>query len=119
MRSIIGASVIVIIVFIVGFLLGARGIYVMPVLGFFTGPLWPTIVAVAILYFGKDAPVMCSAIIAIGGTVNAGVQYLVGLTNQFFGPAWGYRSTLVYAMLAIAMMVFLSKKLAIKKENQK
>ena len=119
MRSLLGMVLIVFVIYIVIFLLGARGIYALPALGFFIGPIWPTLMAVAILYFGKDAPVMCSAIIAIGGTLNAGVQYLIGLTNKFLGSAWGYRSVLIYALLAVAILVFLSKKLAIKKEIQK
>ena len=112
-RSLIGVTVIIFCIFLAGFLLGARGIYVLPVLGFFIGPLWPTIMAAAILYFGKDAPVMCSAMIAIAGTLNAGVQYLIGLTNSFFGPAWGYRSALVYTLMMIAVLVIIGKKIKI------
>jgi hypothetical protein len=59
---------------------------------------------------------MSSAIIAIGGTVSAGVQFLLGMTNRFFGPAWGYRSSLVYTLIFIATLVFLSKKLKQKTE---
>jgi fucose permease len=111
MRSLIGIAIIVFVIFITGFCLGARGIYVLPVLGFFIGPFWPTMMAVANLHFGKDAPVMSSAIIAIGGTLFAGLQFLVGLTNRFFGPAWGYRSSLVYTLLLIAALIILGKKL--------
>ena len=111
MRSLVGVTVIIFFIYLWGFLSGSGGIYVLPVLGFFIGPLWPTILAVSIRYFGKDAPIMCSAIIAIGGTINAGVQYLIGLTNSFFGSAWGYRSSMVYTMMMIAVLVILSKKI--------
>ena len=116
MRSLMGVTIIIFSVFTVGFLLGERGIYVLPVLGFFIGPLWPTIMAVAILYFGKDAPVMCSAMIAIAGTLNAGIQFLIGITNRFFGPAWGYRSALVYTLFMIAVLEILCRKLQNNKE---
>ena len=111
MRSLTGLAVIIFAIFISGFCLGARGIYVLPVLGFFIGPLWPTIITTANLHFGKNAPVMSSAIIAIGGTLNSVVQLLVGLTNRFFGPAWGYRSSLVYIVLFFAVLIILDKKL--------
>ena len=114
MRSLVGMAVIVFFGFACLILLGARGIFLLPVLGFFIGPLWPTVMAVAIRCFGKDAPVMCSAVIAGGGTLNAMVQYMIGLTNSFFGPAWGYRSSLLYILIFIIMLIILGKKLKSK-----
>ncbi|MDR0487544.1 MAG: MFS transporter, partial [Treponema sp.] len=109
-RSIIGVTVIVFVIFIAGFCMGEKGIYLLPVLGFFIGPMWPTIMAVAVLYFGKNAPVMASAMIAIGGALNAGIQFLTGLINRFFGPAWGYRSTVVYILLYFTLLIIIRKK---------
>ena len=111
MRSLIGLGCIILAIFITGFCLGARGIYVLPALGFFIGLLWPTIMAQAVTIFGEDAPVFASAMIAIGGSINAGVQFLVGLTNRFFGPAWGYRSSVAYTVLLITVLLLLSRKL--------
>lgn len=115
-RSLTGLACIILLVFIAGFCLGARGIYVLPALGFFVALLWPTIMALAIVCFGDDAPVMSSAMIAIGGALNAGVQFLIGLTNRFFGPAWGYRSSLLYTALLIGVLILLRKKLNQTKE---
>ena len=70
-----------------------------------------TIMAVGIQSFGKDAPVFSSAMIAISGLINAAVQYVVGLTNKFFGPAWGYRSTVVYNVLLIIALSLLYRML--------
>jgi fucose permease len=111
MRSLTGLACIIMLIFIGGFCLGAKGIYVLPALGFFVALLWPTIMALAVVRFGDDAPVMSSAMIAIGGTVNAGGQFLVGLTNRLFGPAWGYRSSLLYTALLIGVLFLLRKKL--------
>jgi fucose permease len=111
LRTLIGVSIIITIVFLIGFLMGSRGIFVLPLLGFFIALVWPTLMALAIVYFREDAPVMTSAVIAIGGLLNAGVQFLVGLTNRFFGPAWGYRSTLVYTVLLIGTLIILKKSL--------
>ena len=111
LRTLLGVSIIVLVIFCAGFFLGERGIYVLPVLGFFIALLWPTIMAVAVCCFGKDAPVFSSAMIAVGGLINAAVQYFVGLTNKIFGPAWGYRSTIVYTVLLIIALSMLNRKL--------
>ncbi|MCL2270557.1 MAG: hypothetical protein FWC24_04355, partial [Treponema sp.] len=106
-RSLLGASFIIFAVYVTGFFLGEKGIYVLPSLGFFVAILWPTIMAVAIRRFGEDAPVFSSAMIAISGLINAAVQFVVGLTNRVFGPAWGYRSSLIYTVLLIGTLLLL------------
>jgi fucose permease len=106
-RALLGAVFIVLAIFITGFFLGEKGIFILPAQGFFVAILWPTIMAVAIKIFGRDAPVFSSAMIAIGGLLNGGIQYLIGLTNKIFGPAWGYRSTIVYTVLLIIVLIML------------
>jgi len=108
-RSLFIASLASIFVFILGFILGANGIFVLPVLGFFTAIFWPTLLAAAMGYFRKDAPVMTSAIIVIAGALNSGVQFLIGLTNRLAGPAWGYRSGLIYAVLIVTSLIILMR----------
>ena len=103
-RSLVGAAVIVLVIFAAGFCLGKNGVYVLPALGFFIALLWPTIMAAAVVLFGKDAPVYSSAMIAIAGLINALVQFLVGLTNRV-NPAWGYRSSMVYTVFLIAALI--------------
>ena len=110
-RSIFISSLIVILIFILGFLLGARGIYILPGIGFFTAIHWPTIMAVGIKHFKEDAPIMTSAIIPIAGGINSIVQYLIGVTNRYIGPAWGYRSSIFYAVLALAALFILTRRL--------
>ena len=114
-RSLLGVSVIILVVFATGFSLGAKGIFVLPVLGFFIALFWPTLMAVAIVSFGRNAPVFAGAVIAIAGLLNTAVQFLVGLTNQVFGPAYGYRSSLVYTVLLIVALLLLYKNL--KQQN--
>jgi fucose permease len=111
MRTLLGVSLMILAVFFAGFFLGEKGILVLPALGFFVALLWPTIMAVAIKCFGKDAPVFCSAMIAVGGLINAVVQYLVGITNKVFSPAWGYRSTVVYTVLLFFVLLLLNAKI--------
>ncbi|MCL2320298.1 MAG: MFS transporter [Treponema sp.] len=105
MRSLFIAALAAFCVFFLGFVLGARGIYVLPVLGFFVAVFWPTAMAVAMGYFREDAPVMTGAIIVIAGALNSGIQFLIGVINRTMGPAWGYRSCLFYALLTVASLV--------------
>jgi hypothetical protein len=67
--------------------------------------------AVAMGYFGRQAPVVTSAMIVVGGLVNSGVQLLIGFINRFVGPAWGYRSCLFFVFALLVAMVFLQKKI--------
>ena len=114
-RSLLGVSVLTLVVFVVGFSLGARGIFVLPILGFLVALFWPTLMAVAIVTFGKDAPIYAGAMIAIAGIINTFVQFLVGLTNRVIGPAWGYRSSVVYTVLFIFVLLLLYKNLKRRK----
>jgi fucose permease len=110
MRSLTGAALIIAVIFMCGFALGAAGIYVLPLLGFFLAILWPTVIAVAIGRFGSDTPVMTSAIITIAGLLNSGIQLVMGYINRWIGPGWGYRSCLLFALLLIGLLVLVLPK---------
>jgi fucose permease len=110
MRSLIGANICIIFILILGFSLGARGVLVLPLAGFFIGIFWPTHMAVAMGYFGKDAPVVTSAMIVISGLLNTLAQYLIGIFSRMAGAAWGYRSCLAYAAVLLVMLIFLNRK---------
>ena len=111
LRSLFAASAVTIIILSFGFSLGAGGIRVLPVLGFFTALFWPTILATAMGYFQEDAPIMTSAMIVISGAMNSLIQLLMGFTNRLIGPAWGYRSALFYAGLVFASLVILRRRI--------
>ncbi|MCL1812567.1 MAG: MFS transporter [Treponema sp.] len=112
--SLLWAIIISTVIFAVGFVLGPAGIYVLPFLGFFLAIIWPTVMAIAIGRFGSNAPIMTSAIIAIAGLLNAGIQFVIGYIDHWAGAGWGYRSCLVFAAILICLlMVFrnsMSKK---------
>jgi fucose permease len=110
-RSLTGIMVFMFAIYIAGFLLGEKGIYLLPVLGFFIGPFWPTIMAIAVMRFGGNAAVYASAIIALGGSLNAFLQFVIGLTNRFFGPAWGYRSCVLYVLVCFSLLLVLNRKM--------
>ena len=108
-RSLFIASVAAVVIFALGFSLGKNGVYVLPGLGFFAAIFWPTLLASAMDYFKKDSPVMTSAIIVLAGAINSGIQLLIGMTNRLAGPAWGYRSCLLYAVFSVVFLVILTR----------
>jgi fucose permease len=109
MRSLIGAAAAIGAVFALGFVLGAKGIYVLPAAGFFIAILWPTLMAAAIRFFGSAAaPVMTAGVIAIAGIVNAGMQLFMGSLNKYAGAAWGYRSCFVFTAVLLVILMRLN-----------
>jgi fucose permease len=108
-RCLFIAAFAAILIFLAGFILGSKGIYVLPALGFFVAIFWPTLLASAMVYFRQDSAVMTSAIIVIAGLINSAIQFAIGLTNRLIGPAWGYRSGVIYAVLIIAALLVLSR----------
>jgi fucose permease len=110
MRSLFGATLAVIGIFAAGFALGKHGVYLLPALGFFVAIFWPTLMAVAMGYFGRHAPVITSVMIVLGGLLNSGIQLLIGYINRFLGPAWGYRSCLLFAVVLFAALLVLRRK---------
>lgn len=110
-RSLYIALAGVMATFLIGFTLGRQGIWILPVSGFFIGIMWPTMMAVAMRVFGDDAPAVTSVIITVSGAVNGIFQLLIGFTNQYIGPAWGYRTCLFYAGLAMLLLFLLTQKI--------
>lgn len=108
MFSLIASVLGTLTVFLLGFALGENGIWVLPTTGLFIGIMWPTLMAVAMRFFGPDAPTITSVIITISGGINALFQLVIGLTNFYAGEAWGYRSCLVYAGITLALLVALA-----------
>ncbi|MDR1947814.1 MAG: MFS transporter [Spirochaetaceae bacterium] len=118
MRCLFIASFATVLVYALGFAAGPRGIYVLPVLGFFIAIMWPTIMAVAMGHFGSQSAVLTSAIIVLSGALNAAVQLLIGLTNRLIGAAWGYRSCILYALLMIGALILLRRRMARTKPHK-
>jgi fucose permease len=110
-RSLFIACFATVVIYTLGFGLGVRGIWVLPALGFFIAIMWPTVMAVAMRFFGKQAPVSTSAIIVLSGAINSAIQFVIGLTNRFAGAAWGFRSCLGYAVVLVAVLFFLNSRI--------
>ncbi|MDR3336206.1 MAG: MFS transporter [Treponema sp.] len=111
MRSLFIACFATGIIYALSFILGVQGIWTLPILGFFIAVMWPTIMAVAMGFFGSRSPVITSAIIVLSGAINSALQLGIGLTNRYIGPAWGYRSCFVYSLVLIGALAFLHRHL--------
>ncbi len=110
-RSLYIALVATVGLFLAGFALGRNGIWVLPFTGFTIGLLWPTLIAVAMQVFKANAPTVTSVIITTAGAVNAAFQLVIGLTNQYGGEAWGYRSCLLYAGITLLLLYLLASRI--------
>jgi fucose permease len=115
MKSLMFAVIAVVIIYAAGFGLGQNGIWILPVSGLFIAVMWPTMMAVAMKVFGGDAPIVTSAIITVSGAINGIFQMVIGLTNQYAGEAWGYRSCLIYALVVLMMLYVLLRN--VKKKS--
>ena len=109
MRSLFASSLLSTLFFSIGFALGGTGIFILPVLGLFLGFTWPTILAVAIGFFGNDAPVMTAAVMAIAGLLNSGIQLIMGYINHWIGAGWGFRSCLLFSIIIICLLLGLMR----------
>jgi fucose permease len=111
LRSVIFAVGVVVLLFAAGFILGRNGIWLLPLTGFFIAVSWPTMLALSLAVFKENAPAAASAGIGIAFVMGGVIQYSIGLINRYIGEAWGYRSSLGYAVLLEIMLLLLYRRL--------
>jgi fucose permease len=104
-RTVFLAVIVTLGLLIAGFGLGRRGIWVLPITGFFIGIVFPTLLAMSIGVFREKAQAASSVIIVISFSLNGIIQYLVGLINRYVGEAWGYRSSVIYCLVLVCMLM--------------
>lgn len=114
MRSLFLYVCILITLFVIGFVLGERGIPFLMATGFFIAPLFPTLLTIAMTYFQKNVSKCTCAILFIYMIVSPLIQLFVGFIMKHMGTAWGYRFVVVVmSLLLIDLLVincFLKKK---------
>lgn len=112
-RYLFGALTIAVVIFIVGFLIGVNGRWIIPLTGFFIGPLFPTYMCVLIKVFGEQSGNMSSIVIFLSGAINGLVQMIIGYINEWIGYEWGYRASIIYTIIPI-ILLSISKKIGDK-----
>jgi fucose permease len=105
LRGVLFAAFITLCLLITGFVLGRRGVWVLPVTGLFIGVVFPTILAISISVFKEKAQAASSTMLVISSSLSSAIQYIVGLTNRYIGEAWGYRSSVLYGILLVFMLI--------------
>ena len=99
--SMIGFNVVLIVLYLVAFSLGQKGVWLLAGSGLLISPFYPTSITVPMQVFGENAQNTISVILCIACMVNLLIQVPMGHINNSFGAAWGYR------ILAIAMCVMM------------
>ena len=107
--SMIGFNVALILLYLVGFLLGRKGVWILAGSGLLIAPFYPTSITVPMQVFGMQAQNTISVILCISCMVNLLIQVLMGYVNGSFGAAWGYRvfSIAMCVMMIVCMLVTL------------
>lgn len=104
-RSLVGSLVATIALYVLGFSLGAAGIWFLVLTGVFVAQFWILLLSIAERRFGIDAAMVTSVIITMSGLVNGVFQVVIGITSELAGPAWGYGSCLFYAIVVLALVI--------------
>nr|WP_122012749.1 MFS transporter [Maliibacterium massiliense] len=91
--------------------IGRPAVWAMPVCGIFAAPFWPMMVAAAIKSFGEDATPITSAGMMTACLINAFTSWVIGLTNRYIGPEWGFRSLVLYGVVLVALLFFFGRML--------
>ena len=117
LRSVIVSGAAIVLLFVFAFVLGRKGIYLLPVVGFFVAVMWPTVLAISVGIFRERAQTVSSAMISIAFTVSGIISYSFGLSNRFIGAAWGYRSCVLFSLVLTALLLFLKRRITLAKGN--
>lgn len=110
-----------VIIYIVGFLCGVNGRWVIPFTGYFIGILFPTYMCLLMQIFGDDSSRVSSIVIFLSGATNGVVQLIIGYINEFIGNQWGFRCNILYTIIPLVLLYFVrmhAKKMQKAKETQ-
>lgn len=119
--SLFSSLVISIIIYIVGFLCGVNGRWVIPFTGYFIGILFPTYMCLLMQIFGDDSARVSSIIIFLSGATNGLMQLAIGYINEFIGNQWGFRCNIIYTLIPIILLYFVrmhAKRMHKKEKEQ-
>ena len=107
-RSLALSLLALLLLYAVGFSLGQGGLWVLAGTGFFVAILWPTLICAAMVVFRADAPIATSVVIVVSGSINGLGQLGTGLINEYIGKEWGYRFSMLYVLIALALILYIA-----------
>ena len=119
--SLFSSLILVIVIYVVGFLCGPHGRWVIPFTGYFIGIMFPTYMCLLMQIFGAESSRISSIVIFISGATNGLVQLLVGYINEYIGNEWGFRCNVLYTLIPLVLLCFVrmqEKKMAKKRKER-
>lgn len=108
-KSIMWASILMLIFLILGISLGETGLWIFPLTGIPIGIAAPTTIAIVVNIFPEKAASIVSLLLILQCMIFTTLQYMIGLANEYIGAAWGFRTSIVYILVAIALIYFISR----------
>ena len=119
--SLFSSLVIVIVIYVVGFLCGPHGRWVIPFTGWFIGIMFPTYMCLLMQIFGAESSRISSIVIFLSGATNGLVQLLIGYSNEYIGNEWGFRCNVIYTLIPFILLCFVrlqGKKMERKRKER-
>lgn len=108
-KSIMWASILMLVIVVLGISLGDIGVWIFPLMGIPIGIAAPTTIAIVVKIFPEKAAVTVSLLLVLQCMVFTTMQYVIGLANEYIGAAWGFRTSIVYILVAIVLIYFISR----------
>lgn len=103
--SLYGSMVLVIIIYLIGFIVGKLGIWVIPLTGYFIGIMFPTYMCLMMKLYPENASMVSSVVIFISGATNGLIQLVIGYINEYIGNAWGFRCNVLYTLIPFILLL--------------
>ena len=116
LKSLVLYNSILILLSVLAFLLGEKGVICLVLMGLFYAPFFPTIFTVAMTYFGRNVDRCTCVILFMYMIVNPVIQYIVGVLMKHIGVEWGYRFSVVVLLVLLVDLLLIGWFLK-KKEN--
>ena len=116
LKSLVLYKSILILLSVLAFLLGEKGVICLVLMGLFYAPFFPTIFTVAMTYFGRNVDRCTCVILFMYMIVNPVIQYIVGVLMKHIGVEWGYRFSVVVLLVLLVDLLLIGWFLK-KKEN--
>ena len=94
------------IIYVIGFMMKAKGLYVLPFVGFFVTLYWPTFLMCCKQYWKEESSIPIACLLPMQSIVSMLVQFLLGVINDKFGPQYAYWMSVPAGITALLMLLF-------------
>ena len=106
------------LIYVIGFLMREKGLYVLPFVGFFVTLYWPTFLMCCKQYWKEESAIPIACLLPMQSIVGMGVQFLLGVINDQFGPQFAYWMSVPAGIIAMLMLMFFQYLIRRKNERE-